>query len=203
MTSPLEPFAGLTGDETPESTSTTSEPSAPKTKKKVTRKKRPAAKKSRAKAVAAPIPRGTASFDDEDFLLSGSGSAGFGRCGGRVMGSQLEAQICSMLSAEGITHSHAPRHFEVRLSEKQVAAYAPMIVLRGRGREGKTVVIEAVEKDEELLFSKIRAFRAQYGLEFYVSFVAPEEVLDTAPLDLADESTATINLKTLISRLAD
>jgi hypothetical protein len=128
---------------------------------------------------------------------------GFGRCGGRVLASRLEQVLCDQLSRAGVIHSQSPRHFEVHLPESMVGAYAPMIVLRGRGREGKTVVIEASDAKDHPVLQKIQAFRKQYGLEFYVIFVAPEVVLDEAPLSLYDESCPEAELGTLINRLAD
>lgn len=126
-----------------------------------------------------------------------------GRCGGRVLGSKLEQQVCDLLSGHGVTHSHSPRHFEVRIDDKEVAAYAPRIVLRGRGREGKSVVIETVSEAGTAPYGKIAAFRRQYGAEFYVCFIAPEEVLDEVPMSAYDESSSTVDMHTLISRLAD
>ena len=102
-----------------------------------------------------------------------------------------------------MTHSHAPRHFEVSLDDAAKAAYAPMIVLRGRGRQGKTVVIEAAAGTDSVTLAKIGAFRARMGAEFYVIFVAPEEVLDDIPLTAYDESCTTNDLDTLVGRLAD
>ncbi len=143
--------------------------------------------------------------NEDDVLIAGGASsdAKFGRCGGRAMSNKLELKICDMLSGVGIAHSHSPRHFEIRLDEKRVAAYAPQIVLRGRGREGKTVVLESTEKLDALTCTKITAFREQYGSEFYVSFIASEEILDEAPISIYDESTALTELHTLISRLAE
>ncbi len=89
------------------------------------------------------------------------------------------------------------------MDETRVAAYAPMVVLRGRGREGKTVVIEGMEQLEEGLQAKIIAFREQYGAEFYVTFVAPEEVFDDLSVRTYDESCTLANVHTLISRLAE
>lgn len=162
------------------------------------------------------IPRAVAGYDEDDVMLSGGPvtGRGFGRCGGRVLASRLEQQLCMLLSRNGITHSHSPRHFEVRYKEpaadmskneqsRNVAAYAPMIVLRGRGREGKTVVIEASGEAESPVLPKIRAFRRMYGIEFYLIFVAPEEVLDEISVDLYDESCTTNDIGTLINRLAD
>jgi len=131
------------------------------------------------------------------------GGAIYGRCGGRILGSQLEQQVCDLLSRAGITHSHSPRHFEVQLDDESVAAYALRIVLRGRGREGKSVVIETAANIKDAPLEKISAFRRQYGSEFYFCFIAPEEVLNEIPLGAYDESSSTVEMHTLISRLAD
>ena len=162
------------------------------------------------------IPRATAGHDDDDVLVSGGTivGQGYGRCGGRVLASRIEQQLCMLLSRNGVTHSHSPRHFEVRYKDlsdslskqdlaKNIAAYAPMIVLRGRGREGKVVVIEASNEVQTSIMPKIMAFRRQYGVEFYVIFVAPEEILDEIPFDAYDESCTTNDVATLINRLAD
>ncbi len=143
--------------------------------------------------------------DDDDVLLSGGTilGQGFGRCGGRMLCSELERTICDLLSIAGLTHSHSPRHFEVPVSDAAVGAYAPLIVLRGRGRGGKTVVIECADEIEPSILEKIAAFRRQFGSEFYVIFVAPEELIDFIPLAAYDESSVTTDLGTLINRLAD
>ena len=120
-----------------------------------------------------------------------------------MLGSTLEQRICDRLGQAGVAHSHAPRHFEVNLQEKQVAAYAPMVVLRGRGREGKSVVVEAAEDTKNPILAKIVAFRRQYGQEYYVIFVGPDEVLDDVPLATYDEACAETDINTLISRLAE
>lgn len=152
------------------------------------------------------VPRAMSATDDDDSVLmahGAGGGAGFGRCGGRLLGSKLEQTLCDRLSQSGVAHSHSPRHFEVRLQEGQVAAYAPMIVLRGRGREGKSVVIEASDDHVSPLLKKIVAFRGQYGQEFYVILVAPDDVLDDVELAAYDESCSSIHVNTLISRLAE
>lgn len=150
------------------------------------------------------IPRGMAAVDDDDVLMAhGGGSHGYGRCGGRLLGSRLEQTLCDRLSNAGVAHSHSPRHFEVRVNDTQVAAYAPMLVLRGRGREGKSVVVEACEDATSPILKKISAFRGQYGQEFYVILVAPDEVLDDAPVSAYDESCSATGMSTLISRLAE
>jgi len=155
------------------------------------------------------IPRAMPAIDDDDVLMAhgAGGGVGYGRCGGRLLGSKLEQTICDRLGQAGVAHSHSPRHFEVRLdTEKgsgQVAAYAPMVVLRGRGREGKSVVIESAEDIESPILKKVVAFRSQYGQEFYVIFVAPDEVLDEVPLAAYDEACSAVNVNTLIGRLAE
>ncbi len=141
----------------------------------------------------------------DDLLLAGGSGAGtrFGRCGGRAILSRLERDLCDRLTGFGVAHSHRPRHFEVKLEDESLAAYAPCMVLRGRGREGKTVVVETSEIANDAGLTKIRAFRRQYGLEFYVCFVAPEELLDDVHFDVYDEATAATDVHTLVSRLAD
>lgn len=165
------------------------------------------ATRSRRQAEAAtPMPRATSSVDDDgELLLSGAARAGtvFGRCGGRILSTRIEQQVCDLLSRHGVTHSHAPRHFEVRFDDQSVAAYAPMIVLRVRGREGKTVVLEAADSLDESTLGKIKAFRKQYGIEFYVCMIAPEEILDEIPISAYDEAATTEFAQNLISRLAD
>jgi hypothetical protein len=150
------------------------------------------------------VPRAIANLDDDDVLMAhGGGGAGFGRCGGRLLSSRLEQQLCNRLGIAGVVHSHSPRHYEVRYAEGQVAAYAPMIVLRGRGREGKGVVIEAIDEAKAPILRKVIAFRSQYGQEFYVILVASDDVLDEVPLASYDESCPSTNVNTLIARLAE
>ena len=150
------------------------------------------------------VPRAVANLDDDDVLMAhGGGGTGFGRCGGRLLSSKLEQDLCNRLGMAGVVHSHSPRHYEIRFENNKVAAYAPMIVLRGRGREGKGVVIEAVEEANAPILRKIVSFRAQYGQEFYVILVGTDEVLDEAPLAAHDESCSAINVNTLIARLAE
>ena len=103
----------------------------------------------------------------------------------------------------GVVHSHSPRHYEIRFEDNKVAAYAPMVVLRGRGREGKGVVVEAVDEPNAPILRKIVAFRAQYGTEFYVILVGADETLEEVPLASYDEACSATNLNTLIARLAE
>jgi hypothetical protein len=77
------------------------------------------------------------------------------------------------------------------------------VVLRGRGREGKGVVVEAVDEPNASILRKIVAFRAQYGAEFYVILVGSDETLEEVPLASYDESCPATNLNTLIARLAE
>jgi hypothetical protein len=150
------------------------------------------------------VPRAVANLDDDDVLMAhGGGGTGFGRCGGRLLSSKLEQDLCNRLGMAGVVHSHSPRHYEIRFEDGKVAAYAPMIVLRGRGREGKGVVIEAVEEVAAPILRKIVSFRGQYGAEFYVILVGTDEVLDEAPLASYDESCSAVNVNTLIARLAE
>jgi hypothetical protein len=120
-----------------------------------------------------------------------------------MLSSKLEQDICTRLSRAGLTHSHSPRHFEVPMTEDTVGAYAPLIVLRGRGRGGKTVVIECAETPGEPVLAKIVAFRKRFGAEFYVIFVAPEEIIDLIALAAYDESSVVTDLGNLINRLSD
>lgn len=150
------------------------------------------------------VPRAVTMIDDDDVLMAhGGGGVGYGRCGGRLLSSRLEQDLCNRLGMAGVVHSHSPRHYEIRFEDNKVAAYAPQIVLRGRGREGKGVVIEAVEDASAPILRKISSFRAQYGAEFYVILVGPDEVLEDAPLSSYDESCSSINVNTLIARLAE
>lgn len=160
---------------------------------------------ARAANARAPfVPRAVANLDDDDVLMAhGGGGAGFGRCGGRLLSSKLEQDLCNRLGMAGVVHSHSPRHYEVRFEDNRVAAYAPMIVLRGRGREGKGIVIEAVEETQAPILKKVVSFRSQYGQEFYVILVGSDEVLETAPMASHDESCSAINVNTLIARLAE
>ncbi|MFY9342657.1 MAG: hypothetical protein WAT39_09220 [Planctomycetota bacterium] len=161
---------------------------------------------AKAKTTARPtfVPRAVANLDDDDVLMAhGGGGTGFGRCGGRLLSSKLEQDLCNRLGMAGVVHSHSPRHYEIRFEDSKVAAYAPMIVLRGRGREGKGVVIEAVEEPNAPILKKIVSFRSQYGQEFYVILVGSDEVLDDAPLQAYDESCSAVNVNTLIARLAE
>lgn len=164
-------------------------------------------KKAAATAVATRtsfVPRAVANLDDDDVLMAhGGGGSGFGRCGGRLLSSKLEQDLCNRLGMAGVVHSHSPRHYEIRYEDNKVAAYAPMIVLRGRGREGKGVVIEAVEETSAPILRKVVSFRSQYGQEFYVILVGNDEVLEEAPFAAYDESCSAVNVNTLIARLAE
>jgi hypothetical protein len=159
---------------------------------------------ARPAAKAGALPRSVQRIDDNDVLMAqGGGGGGYGRCGGRRLSNRLEQTLCNQLGLAGVVHSHSPRHYEVRLEDGKVAAYAPQIVLRGRGREGKGVVIEAIEDAQAPILRKISAFRTQYGQEFYIILVASDDVLDQVSVTAYDESCSSINVNTLISRLAE
>ena len=183
----------------------TSRPKAPKSPKEAIRSVRDAHKALREPQKPLYVPRAMSANDDDDVLMAhgAGGGAGFGRCGGRLLGSRLEQTLCDRLGQAGVAHSHSPRHYEVKMTEGQVAAYAPMIVLRGRGREGKSVVIEAAEDAESPILKKVVSFRGQYGQEFYVILVAQDDVLDEVALATYDEACSATNANTLISRLAE
>ncbi|MEZ6036149.1 MAG: hypothetical protein R3F29_01625 [Planctomycetota bacterium] len=164
----------------------------------------PVARPRKSNPASVFLPRAVTGNDDDDVLMaSGGGGGGFGRCGGRLLSNRLEQQLCHRLGIAGVVHSHSPRHYEIRYQDSKVAAYAPMIVLRGRGREGKGVVIEAIEDPKAPILRKIVAFREQYGQEFYIILVATDEVLDEVPLASYDESCSATNVNTLIARLAE
>jgi hypothetical protein len=193
------PAAGRKSDKSPQATR--------RPKKSATPAPAPGPK---GKVVARPatrpafVPRAVANIDDDDVLMAhGGGGSGFGRCGGRMLSSKLEQDLCNRLGMAGVVHSHSPRHYEIRFEDNKVAAYAPMIVLRGRGREGKGVVIEAIEEPNAPILRKIVSFRSQYGQEFYVILVGSDEALDEAPLASYDESCSATNVNTLIARLAE
>ncbi len=176
-----------------------------KTPKNQSTDKRSRAKSSRSRSRTAPVKIPSLRIDEDDMLPRGAAGGGalFGRCGGRAIQSTLEREVCDRLTGLGVAHSHRPRHFEVRFDDGELAAYAPTIVLRGRGREGKTVVVEAADDARTAAVRKIRAFRDQYGAEFYVCLVAPEEVLDDVHFATYDESATSNAIHTLVNRLAD
>lgn len=191
-------------------TSTPSKSTPKKAADKATQAKPARARTTRKKSSKGQVPMSSRTIpmgEEDDAMHSRGGGttagAGFGRCGGRIMTSRLEQQLCDQLTRRGIAHSHTPRYFEVQFEDQQRAAYAPLMVLRGRGREGKTVILECLETLDRGLLKKISAFREQYGSEFYVVFVAPEEVLDELPLSAYDDATDTQHMNTLVSRLAE
>jgi hypothetical protein len=145
--------------------------------------------------------RDMSDMEFEEELLPGGGA--FGRCGGREITNRVEQMACNLLQSAGIAHTHSPRYFEVRFPDKMVGAYAPEIVLRGRGREGKTVILETALSLKDEAIKKIIAFRKQYGIEFYVILIAREEVLDDVSIETYDESCSLVDLPTLVGRLSD
>ncbi len=66
-----------------------------------------------------------------------------------------------------------------------------------------TQMVEACETTDKVTLVKITAFREQYGSEFYLCFIAPEDVLDDVSIHTYDEASTTTDARTLISRLAD
>ena len=119
------------------------------------------------------------------------------------MRSRLEADICGILNDLGLAHAHTPRHFEVCLEQGRVAAYSPDIVVRGRGREGKTVVFETIESLRDPDVEKVAAFRKQYGQEFYVILVTGEEVLARIDEGCYDESSTPEAMQSFLGRMVD
>ena len=126
-----------------------------------------------------------------------------GHCGGRPLLSPLERDVCDHLTSLGVVHSHRPRHFEVTLENGTRAAYAPTMVVRGRGREGKSVVVETADEADGLHVDKIRAYRKQYGVEFYLCLVGSQEVLEDLRLDAYDECSTLADINTMVGRLAE
>jgi hypothetical protein len=68
-----------------------------------------------------------------------------------------------------------------------MAAYSPCIVLRGRGREGKTTVIECMGALDSTYAQKVESFHKAYEAEFYVILVASLAVLEDLPPTAYDE----------------
>ncbi len=150
------------------------------------------------------VPRQEVALEfEEGFFASQAKGAEFGRCGGRELQSRMEREICDKLSRSGVPHSHRPRRFEVKLDGNRVASYSPSIVLRGRGREGKTVVIELLSSAEELRAKKLRAFHELYRQDFYVMCIAAESVLAQLDGRGMDAGIPPTEVDDLINRLAE
>lgn len=140
---------------------------------------------------------------EEDYFLPAEKGVSYGRCGGRPRKSPMEKRICEQISKLGLAHSHAPRRFEVKIDSKRMAAYSPCIALRGRGREGKTTILEVLAVWDDTHIQKIRAFRAIYKAEFFVIFVAPGSIVDRLAPDAYDEVVLPSELHNLITRLSE
>ena len=140
---------------------------------------------------------------EEDYFLPAEKGKSYGQCGGRPLKSPMEKRICEHISRLGIAHSHAPRRFEVKIENKGVAAYSPCIALRGRGREGKTTILEIMAVWDDVHIQKIRAFRALYKAEFFVIFIAPGHIVERLAADAYDEVVLPSELHNLISRLSE
>jgi hypothetical protein len=140
---------------------------------------------------------------EEDYFVAPEKGQVYGRCGGRDLRSLMEQRLCEKLSQLGVAHSHSPRRYEVRIDAEKMAAYAPSIVLRGRGREGKTAVVEMLATADETHIKKIDAFRRLYQAEFYMILVAPAVVMERVPADAYDESILPSEVSSLVARLAE
>ncbi len=140
---------------------------------------------------------------EQDFVAPPEKGKVYGRCGGRPLLSELEQRVCQCLSKHGLAHSHAPRRFEVKLEDEKVAAYSPTMVLRGRGREGKTMVIEVLPTLNETQIKKIKAFRKLFDAEFFVTLVAPGPVLDEIFEKISDDEVLPSSIESLIARMAE
>jgi len=127
----------------------------------------------------------------------------YGRCGGRPLKSPLEQRLCQRLSQAGVAHSHAPRRYEVEIEGGRLAAYSPGLVLRGRGREGKTSIIDAVALWDETTVQKIDAFRRHYSAEFYTILVAPSDIVAKLPESSYDEILLPGEIDALVARLSE
>ena len=84
-----------------------------------------------------------------------------------------------------------------------MAAYSPCMVLRGRGREGKTTEIECMGALDDVHAQKIGSFHKAYEAEFYVILVASLAVLEELPTSTYDEGILPSELESLIGRIAD
>ena len=154
---------------------------------------------------------GVTSFDtfgcigesEEDYFVAPEPGESFGRCGGRAIASKMEKRVCDKLSEAGVAHCHRPRRYEVKVDDKAIAAYSPCIALRGRGREGKTAVLEVLAHADALHVNKLQAFRKLYESEFYVTLVAPGHVLDKITRNSFDEAVLPSELGSLVARLAE
>lgn len=154
---------------------------------------------------------GVTSFDtfgcigesEEDYFVVPQPGETFGRCGGREILSKMEKRVCDKLSESGVAHCHRPRRYEVRVEDSTIAAYSPCIALRGRGREGKTAILEVMAEADSAHVAKLQAFRKLYESEFYVTLVAPGQVLDDLPRDCFDEAVLPSELGSLVARLAE
>ncbi len=154
---------------------------------------------------------GVSSFDtfgcigesEEDYFVNPEPGETFGRCGGREITSKMEKRVCDKLSEAGVAHCHRPRRYEVKVDEAKMAAYSPCIALRGRGREGKTSILEVLADVDLSHVRKLQAFRRIYEQEFYVTLVLPGHVLDEIEKDSYDEAVMPSELGSLVARLAE
>jgi|GEM_PF-5623929 len=124
-----------------------------------------------------------------------------GWCGGRSIKSSLEREICDLLSTKGIPHFHRPRRFQVALNKNYVGAYSPTIIIRGKGREGKTLVIEAIEELKPLQIKKIASFREIFSQDFFLVVITNEKCIKGLPTDIADDFFIKKDLQEFIERI--
>ncbi|MCB9880620.1 MAG: hypothetical protein H6832_13685 [Planctomycetes bacterium] len=154
---------------------------------------------------------GVTSFDtfgcigesEEDYFVTPAPGETFGRCGGREITSRMEKRVCDKLSDAGVAHCHRPRRYEVKVEDTKMAAYSPCIALRGRGREGKTSILEVMADVDIAHVRKLQAFRRLYEAEFHVTLVLPGHVLDEIERDSFDEAVMPSELGSLVARLAE
>ena len=128
-------------------------------------------------------------------------AAKLGWCGGRSIKSPLEREICNFLSVKGIPHFHRPRRFQVTLNTNYVGAYSPTIIIRGKGREGKTLVIEAIEEIIPLQIKKIGSFREIFSQDFFLVVITNDKCINNLPENLADEFFNKKDLQEFIERI--
>jgi hypothetical protein len=126
-----------------------------------------------------------------------------GWCGGRSIKTILERQICDLLSSKGIPHFHRPRRFQVTLEDNFVGAYSPTIIIRGKGREGKTLVIEAIEKLSTLQLKKIASFRESFKQDFFLTVISTSSCYEALPENLADHFVRDKDLQEYIERISN
>ena len=125
-----------------------------------------------------------------------------GWCGGRSLQTSLEKEVCNHLSLKGIPHFHRPRRFQVTLENDLVGAYSPAIIIRGKGREGKTLVIEVIESISNLHLKKISSFRKLFTQDFFLTVITTKKCFRNLPEGLADQIIHEKDLLEFIERIS-